>query len=529
MNFFRFPLFILFLFISYVSFSQSNKNIPLYREKTILFDKYLNAEGCKVHTSILPLINSPQLEQINDSLALAVGKGKPKKKSPGEISADAIFASEAGYEQAFRTSNTLLLEGGVSATGTYKDKLSGNLTFFSGNSSFPSHVDSVIRLTGVVPGVGSAYSSSPYSYQYYSGYLSFSPNKIFNLQAGKGKHFLGDGYRSLFLSDVAGSYPFLKITTTIWKIQYVILFTAMKDVTTSPYKNDFKDKYATFHYLSWNATKRINLALFESIIWQGTDSNRVRNYDVNYLNPVIFYRPVEYSLGSSDNAFLGLSFKIKTGENYHQQFYGQFILDEFLLKEVMAIFKKIAHPLDKTIKYGWWGNKQGLQLGFKSFDLFTLKNLTFQTEFNAVRPYTYAHGSVQQNYGHYNQSLAHPLGANFTESVSFLNYRHKKWIMEAEFLYAVCGKDKDGKNYGGNIFESYTTRPSEYYNKFWQGERTDITYTRFKIGYLILPSSDLIAEVGIGLRHEENSISSLTSNLFFLGIKTGLMNRYSDY
>jgi hypothetical protein len=382
----------------------------------------------------------------------------------------------------------------------------------------------------VVPGIGTAYTSGHgYSYQYYSGYLSLSPNKIFNIQIGKDKHFWGDGYRSLFLSDASNSYPFLKLSTTIWKIKYVNLFTIMKDVTAAPFKNDSKYKYGTFHYLSWNATKRINIALFESIIWQGTDSNRIRNYEVSYLNPIIFYRPVEYSLGSSDNAFLGLSFKLKLGGNYNQQLYGQFMIDEFLLKEVMAIFKKVAHPLDNTIKYGWWGNKQGLQLGFRNFNLFTLKNLTFQTEFNAVRPYMYAHGSVQQNYGHYNQPLAHPMGANFTESVSFLNYRYKKWMAEVEFLFAISGKDKDGKNYGGNIFESYTTRPSEYYNKFWQGERTDLLYTKVKLGYYLLPSSDLMAEAGIAMRQEKNSFQSLSSNYIFLTVKTGLLIRYSDY
>jgi hypothetical protein len=391
-------------------------------------------------------------------------------------------------------------------------------------------MDSAIEHSDVVPGIGSAYGSKQgYSYQYYSGYFSYSPNKIFNFQIGKDKHFWGDGYRSLFLSDVSNSFPFLKISATVWKIKYVSLFTMMKDVTASPFKNDRKNKYGTFHYLSWNATKRINFALFESIIWQGTDSNRVRNFDVSYMNPVIFYRPVEYSLGSSDNAFLGASFKIKVGEKQHQEFYGQLLLDEFLLKEVLAIFKKLAHPLDHTIKYGWWGNKQGVQLGFKSFDLFTVKNLSFQTEINAVRPYTYAHGSVQQNYGNYNQPLAHPMGANFTESVSFLNYRYKKWVAEAEFIDAVYGKDKDGKNYGGNIFESYTSHPNEYGNKFWQGLKTNLVYTRFKVGYYIVPSADLIAEVGIAQRNESNSVEHLSSTIFFIGIKTGLMNRYSDF
>ena len=534
-----FSLFSFLLFpFSYFSFSQSNQNLSLVREKNILYERYLNGSDSKVHTSIKPFNNSKELEAINDSIKknMMSATNQEKKSSPNEltrtnkISVDGIFSCEFNYEKGNISAKNLERTAGLALNGYIKKKLSVNTTFLSGNSSFPAYLDTFIYKTKVIPGTGSAYGSNgKYSYQYYSGYLSYSPGKIFNFQIGKDKHFWGDGYRSLFLSDVSNSFPFAKISTTIWKLQYVNLFAMMNDVTASPFKSDIKKKYGTFHYLSWNTSKRFNLALFESIIWQGTDSNRVRKFDVNYLNPVIFYRPVEYSMGSSDNVLLGTSFKIKVGKKYLQQFYGQIILDEFLLKEVLAVFKKIKHPFDKTIQYGWWGNKQGVQLGFRSFDLFTLKNLTFQTEINAVRPYTYSHGSVQQNYGNYNQPLAHPLGSNFTESVSFLNYRYRKWMLETEFLYATYGKDENGVNYGGNIFESYFTHPMEYGNKFWQGLKTNLSYSRLKLAYYIIPSDNLLVEAGVAVRKEKNSISTLNSNYFFIGIRRGIMNRYADF
>ena len=46
-----------------------------------------------------------------------------------------------------------------------------------------------------------------------------------------------------------------------------------------------------------------------------------------YLNPIIFLRPVEYSLNSSDNALMGLNWKFKSTNNSH--IYGQFVIDEF--------------------------------------------------------------------------------------------------------------------------------------------------------------------------------------------------------
>jgi hypothetical protein len=448
----------------YSPFSFSQSNISLCREKNVLLEKQLNSSYCNIHSSIKPFINSNYFASIKDSIwknrqsnsdASFSIPSQSKKLSRNRISATGIIDSQLGLEQTSKPSNKVLLGGGILIEGKIKEKLSFSTTLISSNSSFPSYIDSTIRKTNIVPGMGSAYSSKiGYSNQYYAGYLSYSPNKIFNFQVGKDKHFWGDGYRSLFLSDLSNSFPFLKLSTTVWKIKYVSLFTCMKDVTNpSSLKKNYLSKYGTFHYLSWNTSKRINFALFESIIWQGSDSNRVRNFDVNYLNPVIFFRPAEYSLGSSDNSFLGASFKIKIGTKQHKQFYGQIMLDEFLLSEIKAM-------------NGWWANKQGVQFGFKNFDLFMIKNLTLQTEINAVRPYTYSHGSVQQNYANFNQPLAHPLGANFAESVTFLNYQYKKWMFETEFLYAKYGKDKNGKNFGQNIFESYTTQTNMEINSY---------------------------------------------------------------
>lgn len=509
-----------FFFAVTPSFGQSNENLSMHREKLLLYEPYLNNKKQTIHTSIKPFSNTKELEALGDSIKQSM-RGRSDtlfaipKTHRKKIFIHGILESQLGYEQTNKQQSNFLLEGGLSLDIRVKNKFSFNAVFLSGNSSFPSYIDAFISKSHVIPGFGSAYSSAKnYSYHYYSGYFSYSPNKIFNFQIGKDKHFWGDGYRSLFISDISNSFPFLKISTTIWKLKYVNLFTQFQDITDSPYKKDFKNKYGTFHCLSWNTTKWLNVSLFESIIWQGSDENRIRNFDIHYFNPVIFLRPVEYSLGSSDNAFLGFAYKIKIARN--QQFYGQIILDEFLLKEVLAM-------------NGWWANKQGMQFGFKNFNLFTLKNLTFQTELNMVRPYTYSHGSVQQNYGHYNQALAHPMGANFAESVSFLNYRYKKWIVEAQVLYTVYGKDENGSNWGQNIFDSYTLHPKEYGNEFFQGLKTNLRYTKLKTGYYLIPSANLIAEIGIALRQEKNSLSYLHSTFFFVGIKTGIMNRYSDF
>ena len=307
----------------------------------------------------------------------------------------------------------------------------------------------------------------------------------------------------------------MKITTTIWKIKYINLFTSFKDIRNSYGKQSaFQNKYATFHYLSWNATKAINLSFFESIIWQSRDSNnRNLGYDVNYLNPVIFYRPTEYALGSSDNALIGANLKIRLFRK--QVLYGQLLIDEFLLKEIRA-------------RSGWWANKHGIQAGIKSYDLAGIAGLLVQLEWNCVRPFTYAHSNSRQNYGHFNESLAHPLGSNFSEYFGGINYQRKNWMLDFKFTYANLGLDSAGKNVGQNIYQSNLNHYKEFGNKTGQGISTSIQTVQFSLSYLLNRLNNMRFEIGFVDRNLSNSFRKEHNTYLFIGIRTALQNRYSD-
>ena len=80
-------------------------------------------------------------------------------------------------------------------------------------------------------------------------------------------------------------------------------------------------KYAAMHHLSMNVTKWLNIGLFEGIIF-----GRKNHFDFQYLNPIIFYRHVEGTIGSPDNAVAGFDFKANIA--HKAQLYGQFLLDE---------------------------------------------------------------------------------------------------------------------------------------------------------------------------------------------------------
>ena len=76
-------------------------------------------------------------------------------------------------------------------------------------------------------------------------------------------------------------------------------------------------------------------------------------------------------------------------------------------------------------------------LDIKDTIFFKVKHLDFQTELNMVRPFVYAHKSPNQSYTNYNQALAHPLSANFLESVTFIDYWYKHWTASAKPQFAV--------------------------------------------------------------------------------------------
>lgn len=381
------------------------------------------------------------------------------------------------------------------------------------------HVDRFMNRNTVNPGQGQ-FNRHPYFRSFFdpSGYISYSPTEKFNVQAGYDKQFFGNGYRSLFLSDNADQYLFLKLDTRVWRLRYVNMWAKFEDPRPGAYS-----KFGSFHYLSINIAKRFTFGMFESIIWQGGDSTGVRGFEFNYINPIIFYRPVEFSVNSPDNVLLGFDFRYRIGKNNH--LYGQLILDEFLLGEA---FSSLTAGGDTT-RTGFWGNKQGFQVGIKGWNLFWIKNLYYQFEFNWVRPFTYTHLTIEQNYGHNMQPLAHPYGANFMESVNVLRYRKNNWLFEGKFIYANRGLDTNNISYGSNIYKSYQLRDGEYGHEMLQGLDTKIYLWQFKAEYILNAMWDLRLMAGLSSRVEESPLHRDEELYFFFGISSDITRPFDDF
>lgn len=336
--------------------------------------------------------------------------------------------------------------------------------------------------------------NSGFDYFNARGYITYSPVQQFRIKLGKDRAFWGNGYQSLLLSDQSNDYFFLNLTTRIWKLEYVNTFAQMTDFIRN--KPDsygiYPKKYAVFHQLFYKPTHWASIGLFESVVYSPTLPGGRRGLELEYLNPIIFYRSVEQALGSPDNSMLGLTWKFNFLKRF--QHYGQIMLDDFNFRV-------------RDQGTGYVGNKYGYQLGLKYIDAFSLQGLDLQVEVNRIRPYTYSHFNPTGNYAHYGQYLAHGNGANLQDLNLILRYQpFARWHVQGAFTTLLKGLDTNGLNYGGNVFEPYTSSFQDFNNTVGQGAAWRMTQLYGRISYQLL-SLDAFAELEGRYRKENDNTS----------------------
>jgi hypothetical protein len=345
----------------------------------------------------------------------------------------------------------------------------------------------------------------------YRGYITFNVAKFLDVQYGYDKNFIGNGYRSLFLSDISAPTLFLKLNTRIWKLNYMNLFMELTPTFTGLTGGSLNEKkYAAMHHLGIQISNNLTLGLFESVIFK-----RRNKFEFGYLVPVIFYRAVESGLGSADNALLGADFKFNFEQ--HLQFYGQALLDEF----------KLSYFKDKN-----WGNKVGGQAGFKYIDVAGLKNLDMQIEWNIVRPYTYSHFDSATTYTNYNQPLAHPVGANFNDVVFIMKYQPaNKLFFEFKAFLIQQGIDSTKnqiRTFGGNIFRTYNSRVGNIDQTMLQGVSAKTFISSFSGSYEWKPN--LFLEANLLIRNYKLPAAKTQQTIMIsAGVRWNMARREIDY
>ena len=424
--------------------------------------------------------------------------------------------------QSLETGNgdrVFLNSKGLTMRGMIAGRLGFSAYLTDNQERGPKFFQERVSATGydAVPGAGYYKPFKVTAFDYFENRASiyFNALKYFDFQFGYDKNFIGNGYRSLFLSDYSAPYLFLKFNTRIWKLNYQNIY---MELISQHALGDYQypKKYAVVHDLSLNVAPWLNVGLYENVVFSRAD-----HFDFSYLNPVIFLVSAQQENGSPDKTTVGLDFKANVGHVI--QVYGQILINEFIL--------------DQIIHYGrgYWANKQGLQLGLKYIDAFEVKNLDFQVETNIVRPFTYSHNDSVSNYSNYNQPLAHPLGANFDEVILIGRYQPlPKWNVEAKMIYFRQGIDSAGQNFGSNIFLNYDTRSAgDYGYKIGSGNLTNCVNLSANVSYeikenLFIDFTAMYRYYSLQYMHSPNPVIN-SSSIFTLGIRMNVFRRQYDY
>ncbi|MBK9382643.1 MAG: hypothetical protein IPN39_15120 [Chitinophagaceae bacterium] len=404
---------------------------------------------------------------------------------------------------------------GLNLRGRIANKIGFYAYITDNQEKNPFYVRDFVNARRAVPGAGFYKDFKGTGYDYFDarGYFTFNVTKYIDVTFGYDRNFIGNGHRSMFLSDFGNSNLFLKLNTRIWKFNYQNLFMELHNADNRIGDKLIGKKYAAMHHLDVNVTKWLNIGLFEGVIFGRKD-----RFDFGYLNPIIFYRSIEQQNGSFDNSVAGLDAKANIGKGI--QLYGQLSLDEFLLSEIKN-------------NRGWWANKWGIQLGAKYIDAFGIANLDLQLEHNRVRPFTYSHRDSVANYTHYNQPLAHPLMANFSEFIGMARYQPApKWLAVGKLIYYTQGRDSSNQSYGSNIFYPNVPpfRQGDFGYDIGSGWKTNVFLASFLLSYEW--RENLFLELNAVVRKQETKTAPLISNntsVISFGVRWNMHRREFDF
>lgn len=357
-------------------------------------------------------------------------------------------------------------------------------------------------------------TANGYDFNVANAYVGFYATRHVGIQLGHGRHFIGNGYRSVFLSDFGPPAFYLKISARVWRFHYQTLFLELHPASANAARPNqlLPKKYAAVHYLNFKATPRLAFGFFEATVF-----NRGQQFELQYLNPIILYRTVEAAIGSPDNVLIGVDGRWDLLRRV--RLYGQILFDEFR-------FDAIYKPREK----GWWGNKFAWQLGAKYVNAFGADHLDLQVEWNGARPYTWSHRDSLNSWTHYSQPLAHPLWSNFQEVVLLARWQPLPRLdLGARLMLAYRGEDTPAQNWGAEPLRANRDRVRDYGNFIGQGVRNDLTLAGLDASWQLY--HNFFLDLNLLWRRQNSLDTGQNVELFLIGggIRLNVWNQKLDF
>ena len=403
---------------------------------------------------------------------------------------------------------------GYQLGGTVGTKFFFYTSGFENQGKFANYETDYINAVGMVPGQAydKSFGKDTKDWSNVTALIGYTPNKSISIELGEDKTFIGDGYRSVLLSDYAAAYPLLRFKADLGKnVQYMAMWAYMEDQNATQFNAfyNYRRKWSAFHYIDWNITNRASIGFFNALIAEeANDQGQYHGFDVNYINPIFFVSSLGPSKPAPDHTLFGFNGKYKVLDK--TTVYGQFLVDQ-------------ASSTDNNSGRNAW------QLGFRGSDLFKVNKLNYLFEYNTSKPYTYSNQYPIVNYAELSEPLADPLGANYKEFVGILNYSIGKFDLQGQINYAKYGLNTGGVNYGKDITLPDNTNLPSAIGSTGQGLSTTLKYAEGTVSYVLNPKYNLRLEIGGLIRQATNSVSDTKTTMFILGLRSTFRDLYHDF
>lgn len=393
------------------------------------------------------------------------------------ISADPVLLFQVGSDinskkNFYTNTRGFLIKGFISS------KISIYSEFYENQALFPEYISKFIDSSGVSPGDARVkqFKDSLYDFAFANGLVNLNISNNFNILLGHSKNFVGNGYRSVLLSDITPNYPYFRFSykNEKYKLKYSIIYALLQDLKRIPFKNTaealFFRKAATFYLLEYMPFNFFEITLFNSIIWEIMDNSGSKKFNMNIFNPIIIGNSLINDWDNkTNNSMAGINLNINLPFNL--SIYGQFAYDA--------------------------QNKYAYQGGIK----FLANNIIAQVEYNYSSPNIYNSEKNIIDYYHYNQNLALFYGDNYSEFISRLKYSYKR--ININFKY-------------NKIFNTGYL------------EKKNIDFFTGEIAFLINPATNFKFFTNFTTRTTLKPLYN-KSNFFYIGIKTDIRNTYYDF
>ena len=442
-----------------------------------LFQKYLfEIRGDDYYLKISPAIDFSMGQDLNDTISRRLFQNTRGVHVEGTLFSNFSF-STALYENQGRY---------VNYETAYYASL-GEL-YPGSDSTYAPH-------NAVIPGGGRTkpFKGDGFDYAYAVGYFVYAPFKFLSVTAGNNAQFVGDGHRSILLSDNSYSAPYFRVD---WKISPKFSFSYMRSrhmnllrrPASGSVESYYEAKGYSVNYFTYKPIDKISISLFESGEWSRGDSITSKNSHPLYYNPVPFLSGLALQGKNEVVSLLGLNLSYQVAN--HHRLYGQVAINDFDTK------------------------KAGFQLGYRGYNYFGLKDFMLQVEYNNVANRMYENDNRRLNSVHYNLPLAHVKGNGFQEFVLRTNYEIKRVYAEVTAVYYLLS------NYSSTALLPYHVAQTPSTNT--------VMFTSVELGYRFNRKMNF-SVFGNWTYRTIDDPNMLTANHFNIGIRTGFINHYKDF